>query len=180
MKKLSDMTLEELWELFPIFLTEHDRRWAQWYDEEINILGDVLPDVKFYHIGSTAVSGICAKPIIDILAEVNDRTRLYRVADILRDYGYIIMASSEGRISLNKGYTEKGFDERVFHLHIRLSGDTDEIYFRDYLNTHPATAKEYETLKLTLWKKFEHDRDAYTDAKTEFVKKYTALGKNEV
>ena len=81
-------------------------------------------------------------------------------------------------ISFNKGYTEQGFAERVFHLHLRLYGDNDELYFRDYLNDHPEIAKEYEALKLTLWKKYEHNRDAYTDAKGEFITKYTEEAKS--
>lgn len=67
-----------------------------------------------------------------------------------------------------------------FYLHIRLKGDTDEIYFRDYLNAHPDTAKEYERLKLRLWKEYEHNRDAYTAAKGGFVKKHTALAKQNL
>ena len=118
-----------------------------------------------------------AKPIIDILIVVDTQSRLKEVADIMQKHNYILMSSSENRISLNKGYTESGFAEKVFHLHIRLNGDTDEIYFRDYLNAHPKIAKEYEQLKLRLWKEYEHDRDAYTQAKTEFVKKYTNIAK---
>ncbi|MDE5867334.1 MAG: GrpB family protein, partial [Anaeroplasmataceae bacterium] len=79
--------------------------------------------------------------------------------------------------SLNKGYTENGFADKVFHLHLRLPNDQDELYFRDYLNAHKEVAKEYEELKIELWKKYEHNRDAYTNAKTEFVKKYTDLAK---
>ena len=90
------------------------------------------------------------------------------------------MSANESRISLNKGYTENGFAEKVFHLHVRLSGDVDEIYFRDYLNTHPAVAKEYVQLKLRLCKQYEHNRDTYTEAKTEFVKKYTTLAKKSI
>ena len=52
--------------------------------------------------------------------------------------------------------------------------DNDELYFRDYLNEHPKVAKDYESLKLELWNKYEHDRDAYTDAKTDFICKWTA------
>ena len=63
--------------------------------------------------------------------------------------------------------------------HLRLVGDNDELYFRDYLNDHPQTAKEYEALKLRLWKEFEHDRDAYTEAKTDFIKVVTAKGRQE-
>ena len=49
-----------------------------------------------------------------------------------------------------------------------------ELYFRDYMNDHPALAKEYESLKLGLWKRYEHDRDGYTAAKTEFIRKITS------
>ena len=87
------------------------------------------------------------------------------------------MSDRGDRISLNKGYTKNGFAERVFHVHLRLINDNDEIYFRDYLNTFPKIAKEYENLKLTLWKKYEHDRDGYTMVKTNFVTKYTRLAK---
>lgn len=172
------MTLEELWELFPIFLTEHKSYWTDWYKEEVAALKNILPfDAEYYHIGSTAINGIWAKPIIDILTVVKNERQLKLTADILRKNGYIVMSASEKRVSLNKGYTEKGFADRVFHLHIRLENDTDEIYFRDYLNAHCETAKKYEKLKLQLWKKYEHNRDAYTNAKAEFVNKYTRLAK---
>ena len=177
-KKLSEMTLEELWQLFPIRLTPHNPLWAEWYKEEVQLLKKILPkEIKYYHIGSTAVNGIMAKPIIDILIEVNSIGLLEKAADILAENGYILMSQSKNRKSLNKGYTENGFAEKVFHLHLRLNGDIDEIFFRDYLNAHPEIAKEYEKLKLSLWKEYEPDRDGYTNAKTDFVTKYTSLAK---
>lgn len=179
-KKLSEMTLEELWQLFPIVLTEHKPCWKEWYNEEVEFLKTILPsDIKYYHIGSTAIKGIMAKPIIDILLSVNTNAEMEQAASVLSEHGYIIMSDSATRISINKGYTENGFAERVFHLHIRLNNDLDEIYFRDYMNAHPDAAKEYEKLKLSLMKKYEHDRDAYTEAKTDFVKKYTVLAKQK-
>jgi GrpB-like predicted nucleotidyltransferase (UPF0157 family) len=84
------------------------------------------------------------------------------------------MSTEAKRISLNKGYTKDGFADKVYHIHLRYTGDNDELYFRDYMNEHPTTAKEYESLKLELWKKYEHDRDAYTDAKGDFIRKWTA------
>lgn len=87
------------------------------------------------------------------------------------------MSSEPKRISLNYGYTPDGFAEKVYHLHIRSRGDNDELYFRDYLNDHPETVREYEKLKLSLWQEFPHNRDAYTNAKTDFVKKYTSMAK---
>ena len=89
------------------------------------------------------------------------------------------MSEPSDRISFNKGYTEKGFAERVFHLHLRYAGDNDELYFRDYLMEHADIATEYEKMKLKLWKKYEFDRDTYTNAKTDFIQKYTEKAKLE-
>lgn len=177
-KKLSEMTLEELWELFPIVLSEPKSCWKEWYMEEVAELKKLLPScVEYQHVGSTAIGGIWAKPIVDVLVVVKGDEKLKNIADVLQKNGYIVMSKTDGRISLNKGYTVSGFAERVFHLHLRKENDVDEIYFCDYLKAHPEVAKEYEKLKLQLWKKYEHNRDAYTEAKTEFVKKYTALAK---
>ena len=179
MKKLSEMSLEELWELFPIFLLEPQSCWGTWYEEEREELQKLAPSgAKIHHIGSTAIQGIWAKPIVDILIEVENYSKMKDLACRMEQNGYIDMSwSSIPRISLNKGYTENGFAERVFHVHLRIFGDNDEVYFRDYLNAHSEVAKEYEALKLSLWKQFEHDRDGYTNAKTQFVKKYTEIAK---
>ncbi len=182
-KSLSEMSLEELWELFPIYLTEHQECWARWYEEERDTLKDILPvtpELRIHHIGSTAIRGIWAKPIIDILIEVPDAAALKMGKERLAAGGYICMSDSGSRVSFNKGYTEEGFAERVFHIHLHLMNDNDEIYFRDYLNTHPGAAKEYESLKLALWKRYEHNRDQYTTEKTELVAKYTKLAKESL
>ena len=181
-KKLSEMSLEELWQLFPIYLTEHNDGWAAWYAEEEMSLKECLPadQVKrMSHVGSTAVEGIWAKPIIDILLEVTSECDLQQFKPLLETAGYRCMSEGAQRLSFNKGYTENGFAQRVFHLHLRRSGDNDELYFRDYLNAHPDVAKEYEKLKLSLWKTYEHDRDGYTERKTDFVKAYTQKAKVE-
>ncbi|MDE6401210.1 MAG: GrpB family protein [Clostridiales bacterium] len=179
-KNLADMTLEELWRLFPIILTEHNAEWEVWYSDEESSLKKLLPcGTELDHIGSTAINGIWAKPIIDILAEVERDNDLKSVADVLVRNGYVIMSCEDKRISLNKGYTAHGFADRVFHLHLQYKSEKDEVLFRDHLNAHTEIAKEYEALKLRLWKQYEHDRDCYTAAKSEFVKKYTSVAKRE-
>jgi GrpB-like predicted nucleotidyltransferase (UPF0157 family) len=172
-KSLSEMTLQELWELFPIQLTEHKECWKDWYLEEQTFLLSFLPKtVRIYHIGSTAIQGIWAKPIVDILVEAPIKDHK-AIKNLLLQNQYVCMAQNETRIDFNRGYTPDGFAERVFHLHLREFGDSDELYFRDYLKQNPAIAKAYEQLKLSLWKPFKHDRDGYTERKTEFVRKYT-------
>lgn len=182
-KKLSEMSLEELWQLFPIMLTEHKPYWSEWYAEEAAKLKEILPAnqvVRISHIGSTAIEGIWAKPIIDILVEITEDSDFQTLKNFLIEAGYLCMSENDQRLSFNKGYTENGFAERVFHLHLRRSGDNDELYFRDYLMTHPDAAKEYEKLKLSLWKPYEYDRDGYTEAKSELVKEYTVKAKDSI
>lgn len=170
-----------MWELFPIILTEHQERWEKWYKEEASFLSVILPEdqvVRISHIGSTAINEIWAKPIIDILIEIKVGSNIEQVKELLTSNGYICMSQSKIRVSFNKGYTENGFAEKVFHLHLRYFGDNDELYFRDYLNMDSTAAKEYETLKLLLRKRYEHDRDEYTKQKTNFVTKYTTMAKS--
>lgn len=178
-KSLSELSLEELWELFPIILSEHKIYWSGWYAEEEKRIREFLrmDNVGISHIGSTAVSAIWAKPIIDILLEIPETISMEPIKHILTGNGYVCMSESDRRKSFNIGYTEEGFAERVFHLHLRYCGDNDELYFRDYLNDNLDAAKAYETLKLSLWKKYEHDRDGYTDAKREFVQIHTEKAK---
>lgn len=178
-KALIDMSLEELWQLFPIVLTEHRDCWVDWYREEAAELEAVLLPFRphaIHHIGSTAIDGIWAKPIVDILVELPDDAAIESAKAALEAQGYLAMSERD----LNKGYTPQGFAERVFHIHLRVAGDIDELYFRDYLNAHPEVAEEYERLKLSLWKEYEHDRDGYTAAKSAFVSKYTELAKAEL
>ena len=81
-------------------------------------------------------------------------------------------------MSFNKGYTPSGYADKVFHIHIHPIDDNDEIFFRDFLVNHPDTAKEYEALKLSLLPKFKHNRDGYTEAKTEFIERIVSKRKN--
>ncbi|MDE6649702.1 MAG: GrpB family protein [Muribaculaceae bacterium] len=178
-KELKNMTLEELWELFPIVLSAHNPHWTEWAEEEIAVLSSILSgfDIKISHIGSTAIPGILAKPIVDILVEIPSETDWKEVKKRMECAGYICMSTSGERMSFNKGYTPEGYAERVFHIHFHPTGDNDEIRFRDYLIAHPDIAKEYEELKLSLLPRFKHNRDAYTEAKTDFVCKINAMAK---
>ena len=151
----SGMSLEELWQMFPVFLTEHRPVWAQWYQEEGKRLLDILSmeDIcEISHVGSTSIPSIWAKPIVDILVEMREGGDMQAVKEHIIGGGYICMMEKAGRISFNRGYTPSGLAEKVFHLHLREAGDNDELYFRDYMREHPEAAREYEELKLGLWK----------------------------
>lgn len=170
-KRLEDMNLEELWELFPIVLVPHNPHWEAWADEEMASLDRLLVEYSplIHHIGSTAIPNIHAKPIIDILVEMPPGAPWTDIKSIMEANGYICMSQTEPRLSFNKGYTPDGYAERVFHIHFHRLGDNDEILFRDYLIAHPDAATEYEALKMSLLPKFRNDRDGYTAAKSDFI-----------
>lgn len=180
-KSLENMSLEELWRLFPIELVPHRDVWAHWYSQVREQLTAMSPEdavVAVSHIGSTAIANLQAKNIVDILVEFTADTWLDDMAAILRDRGFLLMARTGTRVDMNMGYTPHGWVEPVYHVHLRYKDDNDELFFRDYLNAHPDIAREYERLKLELAPKFKYDRDGYTAAKGEFVRRYSAFGRN--
>lgn len=97
-KKLSEMSLEELWQLFPIFLTPHRDEWEKWYQEEETFLKSILDcTLDIYHIGSTSIKNIWAKPIIDILVDVPITADLILIKEILIQNGYTCMNEGQNR-----------------------------------------------------------------------------------
>ncbi len=184
-KPLSEMTNEELWQLFPIELSDHRDEWKQWYEDErdsiIRLIG-MENVIRISHIGSTSVPGLIAKPTIDILLEIADECSTQKLKETFEQNGYIFSSQPDNpppHITFLKGYTSQGFAERVFHIHVRYKGDWDELYFCEFLRVHPDMATQYGELKLQLKQSYEHDRDAYTEAKTEFVQRVTSLARNE-
>ena len=184
-KDLKDLTLEELWDLFPIILKKHNSEYKDWYNKKKKKLMKILDQNKIKrinHIGSTAVKGLIAKPTVDILLEIDKDYDLKKLKSNLKDNGWILMHENDMEnldLVFNKGYTPQGFAEKVFHLHVRYLGDWDELYFRDYLIKYEKVADEYGKLKKKLEKKYKHDRDAYTEAKSDFIKKWTKKAKKE-
>ena len=185
-KELDDMTNEELCELFPIILSEHKPVWRQNYLKEKTALEHSIGIeniVRVNHIGSTAIPGLIAKPTIDILVEIKDDADTRRLISNMQSSGYIHIERPTTPVPgmfFVKGYTAQGFRGQVFHVHVRYSGDWDELHFRDYLLTHPQIANEYGKLKIELQKKYEHDRDGYTDAKTDLIERVTKLARAEM
>lgn len=179
-KSLGEMTNEELWALFPIVIAPHDPRWTDRYVAEADRIAAALGRdqvARISHIGSTPVSGLVAKPTIDILLEVVPDTDVTAIDAAFESIGYGVSPQpnhpAPHRMYL-KGYTPEGFRGQVFHVHVRHPGDWDEFYFRDWLQEHPDTAEAYAALKQELIQAYKHDRNGYTDQKTAFVREITA------
>lgn len=183
---LQEMTNEELWVLFPIILSEHRAEWTKFYEQEKDTIISALGTNNMYrinHIGSTSVPGLIAKPTIDILLEIPTDADIPSLTAALISAGYICNTQPNNpapHLMFMKGYTPQGFRGQAVHLHVRFPGDWDELYFRDYLRSHPETAKSYGKLKQNLQLRYEHDRDAYTEAKTDFIQEATRLARKEM
>ena len=156
-----------------VYLEPHQSGWERAAEETIltlkSILGSIAADIQ--HIGSTSIKTISAKPIIDIAVAVNDFDGILSMREELRQNGIIYrFEESPGQLLFVMGDFAK--DTRSHHIHVVLYG-SDEwnnyINFRDYLNTHIAAAKEYESVKLRLAKQYPDDRIAYTDGKQEVI-----------
>ena len=184
-KSLDEMTDEERSRLFPIILSEYKPVWKRNYLKEKAVVEQAIGSrdiVRISHIGSTAVPRLIAKPTIDILVEIKDDTDTAKIISNMQQRGYRYLAQPDNpppHMMFIKGYTPEGFKGQVFHVHIRYSGDWDEIYFKDYLLTYPEIAEEYGRLKVELKEQHEYDRDAYTYAKTDFIKRICGLARAE-
>ena len=177
----SVITEDKLSELFPILLENHDPMWTDYYRAEKEFLISIFDDMllRINHIGSTSVPGLVAKPTIDILLEISKDADISGVTERLKDEGYIINTPKKDVIMFLKGYTPRGFEGQCVHIHVRYLSDWDELYFRDYLILHPEIAHEYEKLKVLLKDQYTYDRDGYTEAKGDFVTKYSEYARKE-
>lgn len=134
-KQLSEMSLEELWELFPIILKDYNPEYKNWFGtEKQNILNHIKTSdiARINHIGSTAVKGLTAKPTVDILLELDGCCNTTHVINDLKANGWTLMMHKNNppQWELCKGYTPEGFAEKVYHLHVRYLGNWNELYFR--------------------------------------------------
>lgn len=180
-KTLFGLSDKELWKLFPIVVSEYQENWTEIYETEKALLEKQIGSDKILrisHFGSTAVPGLSAKPIIDILIEISADANFNHLAQSLGQIDYLhVKSESEPypNAVFLKGYAPDGFCGQAFHLHVRNFGNWDELHFRDYLQQHPEVAEEYGRLKNTLGQKFKFDRDSYSAAKTDFVHRITEL-----
>ena len=175
-KDLNKMTTGELGQLFPIILVDYNPDWPGLASiESGNIMEAVGKDVpvRIEHIGSTAVPGLCAKPTIDYLLEILDITNCDLLIKQLQKIDYQFIHKPENpppHMMFAKGYSGSGITGQTFHIHVRYTGDWDEIVFRDYLIKNQSVTAEYSRLKRKLAEEFKHDREKYTDSKTTFIK----------
>jgi GrpB-like predicted nucleotidyltransferase (UPF0157 family) len=156
----------------PIEIVPYDRTWLARFENEKGAIKAALCDVaiEVHHIGSTAVRGLAAKPIIDILVAVESFDSRPAFESALHSLGYVDVPHSDDARRL---FFKKGVP-RAYHVHVvKLNGQVyrEHILFRDILASDPSVRAEYERLKMNLASRFRDDRVAYTDAKNEFIQR---------
>lgn len=170
-----------------IDVVPYDPRWPSMFLEEKAHLLACVPSPlirRIEHFGSTAVQGLIAKPVVDMLVEVAslEETRR-RVPPILEAQGYDYFwrpLGSEDKPPYYAWFIKRGSrGERTHHIHM-VEADFehwDRLFFRDYLIAHPDVAREYGDLKARLAREHAGDRIRYTEEKGEFIRRVTAMAK---
>lgn len=164
-------------------LEEFNENWRDEYLEEEKLLKKILGDrvVSIHHVGSTAIKGLMAKPIIDILMVVNSLDIILEFEELLKDYDYT-NRGTQG--VLDRYLFVKGpEDARTHYVHIVLPKSNtyyNQILFRDYLNRYPEYIKKYCELKQELALKYANDRKMYTASKNGFITNVIELAKKEL
>ena len=156
-----------------VTVVDYDSEWPSNYVRERDRITEILNGncVSIYHIGSTAVPGLPAKPIIDIMAVVRSLERVDAVAEKFSNIGYEYL----GEFGIaGRRYLRKGGDERTHQIHMFQADDWNNISrhlaFRDYMRAHKKERDEYAKLKKDLAQKFPYDIDGYCDGKEGFVR----------
>jgi len=167
----------EIYKNDSVQLVPYNRQWALLAELEIKKLREILPTahvIDIQHVGSTAIPGMLAKPIIDIQVAVDSLTAIKQIAvDRLQTQQYVYWNENPDleRMFFVKGMPPFG-EKRTHHVHmVELASQhwQSKILFRDYLIAHPDMAHEYEQLKIKLAQQYTYDREQYTQAKTEFI-----------
>ena len=163
----------------PIHIVPYDPSWPARFAEERAALARVLAPWlagPIEHIGSTAVPGLVAKPVIDIMAAMEslDASRPALGAVAALHYVYFPY-----RAEIMHWLCKPSDEVRTHHLQLVPYGSAlwhDRLTFRDRLRADARVAAEYAALKLSLAARYEFDREAYTDAKEPFVRRIVADG----
>ncbi len=168
-------------------LVPYHSEWPKLAEAEMDKLRLVFPGstiIDIQHVGSTAIPGLSAKPILDIQIAVQSIEHMKLIAvPILQKLGYEYWDNNPdpNRMFFVKGMPPYG-EQRTHHVHI-FEHNSDhwcnKLMFRDYLRAHADVAKEYEQLKTKLANEHLYDREKYTDEKLDFVNRVLQLAKNK-
>jgi len=156
----------------PIEIVDYDTSWPESFRVEQRALEAVLKPWlagPIEHVGSTAIPGMPAKPVIDIMAGVADLENSRPAIEAVGKLGYVYFPY---RTDIMHWFCKPSAAFRTHHLHLVPVGSArwiDCLAFRDAIRNDPQLAEEYAALKIRLAQEFKFDREAYTEGKTPFI-----------
>lgn len=155
----------------PIIVVDYDPSWVATFSRLKGLVAESLGGLSavIEHVGSTAVPGAAAKPVIDIDVVLPSTDFVPRAIQLLAEAGYRHLGDL-GIIGREAFESPAGLP--AHHLYVVVLGNSEHtrhLHFRDYLRKHPKDAERYSALKRLLAARFRDDREAYTDAKSAFV-----------
>ena len=156
----------------PIEIVEYDPTWPVAYEVERKRLAPLLADdVELHHFGSTAVPGLAAKPVIDMIALVDNFDA--PITELVQRAGYQYPQAFNATLTHRRFLCYPTASCRTHHLHlVDEPGELElRLRFRDRLRADRALADEYAALKRALAERYREDREAYTEAKGKFVRR---------
>lgn len=156
-------------------LAPYDAAWPGAFELERKRLLALFPGafMAIEHFGSTAIPGMSAKPIIDLIAGVASLAKMDELCAPLCQTGYSTSEAFNASLTDRKWFMRWADGRRTHHLHVVVHEGPvwrERLTFRDRLRADPQAAARYERLKARLAGEHRHDREAYTDAKAEFVR----------
>ncbi|MDD5342035.1 MAG: GrpB family protein [Patescibacteria group bacterium] len=179
-KRIQELVKEE------ISIVPYNPNWPRMFEDEADFLRAKLPKnlvKRIEHFGSTAVPGLSAKPIIDILVETTslEETKKQIVPILIAEgYEYFWRPAIGDQPPYYAWFIKRGAQgQRTHHIHMVESDSElwDRLYFRDYLRQFPEEARRYDELKRDLSNKYSHDRVKYTVAKSDYIQTVTEKAK---
>lgn len=168
----------------PVVIVDYDPHWPVLYEQEKGrIVSAIGPKVlAIEHVGSSAVPGLGAKPIIDIMVAVRRLSDAEECIESLLSIGYEYVPEYNEIIPERRYFHKGPAEARTHHLHmVELTSEFWErhLLFRDFLRRRPQEAKRYWELKKELAERFRSDREAYTEAKSAFIESAVARARAE-
>lgn len=157
-----------------VHIADYDADWPQRFAEERAILRRVFQgaDAVIEHVGSTAVPGLGAKPIIDVMMGLSALSEAESRISALEAEGYEYVQEYEAQLPERRYFRKPREDPRTVHLHCVVHGGgfwIRHLAFRDHLRRHPRVAAAYFELKRELATRYRDQRMAYTEAKSSFI-----------
>ena len=158
----------------PIIIADHNAAWAARFEAERVLLTRVFEGavVDIEHVGSTAVPGLAAKPIVDIMLGAQTLDVVEARIPALEANGYEYVDIYEDVMPERRYFRKNDNGVRSVHLHSVVTDDAfwrRHLHFRDYLRANPEAAAEYQSLKRGLAEKHRMDPEAYMDGKSAFI-----------